>query len=208
MHLVQSAKTMKEAWESLKAEYRSVNMMRVTHLKSNILGYKFINGYKMANWRDNIQWMYQQLHDVDLQHLIWQWIHASSSDNDANQRSLEIPPLRVIKQSLQCSTWHPTLFRDPWEAYRWRQRNSSFQWQASVIMTAQTKFLQSKPSSKCSWDAEVNQSMPATAPTNKHAHTSSKLQCTNPHCPNLRSHHTIDNCFAFGVGKCGNYPPW
>ena len=55
MHLVQSAKTAKEAWESLKTEYSSVNTMRVTGLKSTILGYKFVDGYKMANWRDNMQ---------------------------------------------------------------------------------------------------------------------------------------------------------
>ena len=78
----------------------------------------------------------------------------------------------------------------------------------SVLMTAQTKFLHSKPSSKCPHDAEVNQSMPFTAPASKCAHISSKLQCTNPHCPNLRSCHTIDNCFTFSGGKCGDYPLW
>ena len=65
LHLVQSAKTAKEAWESLKAEYRSVNTMRAARLKSYILGYKFVDGYKMANWRDDMQRMYQELRDVD-----------------------------------------------------------------------------------------------------------------------------------------------
>ncbi|KAF8232879.1 hypothetical protein L208DRAFT_1377476 [Tricholoma matsutake] len=64
-HEVQSAKTAKEAWESLKAEYHSVNVMRVTHLKSYILGYKFVDSYKMANWRDDMQRMYQELCNVD-----------------------------------------------------------------------------------------------------------------------------------------------
>ena len=65
MHLVQSAKTAKAAWESLKAEYCSINMLRAICLKSNILGYKFIDGYKMANWRDDSQQMYQELCDAD-----------------------------------------------------------------------------------------------------------------------------------------------
>jgi hypothetical protein len=78
----------------------------------------------------------------------------------------------------------------------------------SVLMTAQVEFLQSKSGSKCPCDAKVNQSMASTTLIGKNAHTSSKLQCTNPHCPNLRSHHTIDNGFVFGSGKCGDYPPW
>ena len=41
--------------------------MRVAHLKSYILGYKFIvvDSYKMANWQDNMQHMYQELCNVD-----------------------------------------------------------------------------------------------------------------------------------------------
>jgi hypothetical protein len=208
MHLVQSAKTAKEAWESLKAEYRSLNMMRVTCLKSNILGYKFINGYKMANWRDNMQWMYQELHDVDngalsddkfVRHLVtmmpisdhWRYLHSELSNKvrgaaSGTLNSSEIlGKLRDEDEGIQASNDEP-----------------------SVLMTAWTEFLHSKPSSKCPRGAEVNQSMPFTTPASKHAHTSSKLQCTNPHCPNPRSHHTIYNCFPFDGGKCGDYPPW
>ena len=208
LHLVQSAKTAKEAWESLKAEYRSVNTMRAARLKSYILGYKFVDGYKMANWRDDMQRMYQELRDVDdtalpddefARHLVtmmpisdrWRYLHSELSNKvrgaaPGTLRSSEILwKLRDEDEGIQASNDEP-----------------------SVLMTARAEFLQSKSGNKRPRDAEVNQSTPATAPISKRARTSFKLQCTNPHCPNPRSRHTIDNCFAFGGGKCGDYPPW
>jgi hypothetical protein len=112
LHLVQTAKTANDAWENLKAEYRSVNAMSATRLKTNILGYKFLEGYKMANWRDDMQRMYQELCDVDdralsddefARHLVtmmptndrWRYLHSELSSKvrgaaPGSLRSLEI----------------------------------------------------------------------------------------------------------------------
>ena len=121
----------------------------------------------------------------------WRYLHSESSNKVCSMapgtlNSSEIPgKLRDEYEGIQASNDEP-----------------------SVLMTAQTEFLHSKPSSKCPCDTEVNQSMPFTTPASKCACTSSKLQFINPHCPNPRSCHIIDNCFTFGGGKCGDYPPW
>ena len=153
-----------------------------------------------------MQHMYQELRNVDdtallddkfAHHLVrmmptsdhWRYLHSELSNKVCSMapgtlRSSEIlGKLRDEDEGIQASNDEP-----------------------SVLMTAWAEFLQSKSGSKRPCDIEINQS---TAPTGtKCACTSSKLQCTNPHCPNPRSRHTINNCFAFGSGKCGDYPPW
>ena len=75
-------------------------------------------------------------------------------------------------------------------------------------MTAWAKFLGSKSSAKWPQDPEVNQTTAFTTPTSKRPRITGKVNCTNPHCPNPYSRHSIDNCFSFGGKKCGDYPPW
>jgi hypothetical protein len=182
--------------------------MRVTHLKSHILGYKFIDSYKMAQWRDDMQCMYQELCNVDNKalsddefvcHLVtmmlisdhWRYLHSELLSKVCNAapgmlRSSEIlGKLRDEDEGIHASNDEPY-----------------------VLLTARAEFLQSRSGSKCPHEAEVNQLTSSTDPTSKCVRTSAKVQCTNPHCPNLRSHHTINNCFAFGGGKCGDYPSW
>ena len=95
-HIAKPAKTARDAWENLRDEYRSVNVMRATRLKTNILSYKFLDGYRMASWRDDMQHMYQELCDIDdkalpndkfARHLVtmmptndrWRYLHSELS---------------------------------------------------------------------------------------------------------------------------------
>ena len=64
-HIAKPAKTARDAWENLRGEYHSVNAMWATRLKTNILGYKFLNGYRMTSWQDDMQRMYQELHNIN-----------------------------------------------------------------------------------------------------------------------------------------------
>lgn len=152
-----------------------------------------------------MQCMYQELHDVDDKalpndeftcHLVtmmpisdqWRYLHSelSSKVHGAALGTLMsseiLGKLRDEDEGIQASNDEP-----------------------SVLMTARAEFLQG---SKHCCDTEINQSTSFTTPIGKPACTGSKLQCTNSHCPNLKSHHTIDNCFAFHGSKCGDYPPW
>jgi gag-polypeptide of LTR copia-type len=148
LHLVQSAKTAKEAWESLKAEYCSVNMMRAAHLKSYILGYKFIDGYRMDNWQDDMQHMYQELHDVDdttllddefTCHLVrmmtisdhWRCLHSELLNKVHSMAPGTLMSSEILGK-----------LRDEDEGI---QASND---ELSVLMTSQAKFLQSKSGSK------------------------------------------------------------
>ena len=64
-HIAKPGKTARDAWENLRDEYHSVNAMRATQLKTNILSYKFLDGYRMTNWQDDMQHMYQELCDIN-----------------------------------------------------------------------------------------------------------------------------------------------
>lgn len=65
LHLVKPCQFAREAWLCLKAEYRSVNSMKATRLKQNILGYNYVEGWNVTNWRNDMQRMYQELCDID-----------------------------------------------------------------------------------------------------------------------------------------------
>ena len=134
----------------------------------NILGYKFLDGYRMASWRDDMQCMYQELRDIDdkalpddefAHHLVtmmptndcWRYLHSELSSKVHGAAPGLLRSSEILEK-----------LRDEDEGIR------ALNDEPSVLMTARAEFLGSKSSAKRPRDPEVNQTTAFTAPTGKH----------------------------------------
>jgi hypothetical protein len=206
LHLVKKFSHAKEVWDALKAEYRSVNSMKAARLKQQIVGYRFIDGYDMTKWRGDMQRMYQDLCTIDdnimpdnefARHLVimmpntgpWRYLASQLADEMRNM------------PAAMNSTHVLAKLRDEDEQIRGSKN------EPSVLMTAQMEF-QSKKRTHNVYQSSSAQSAAGPARKRVRADEQGRSHCTNPHCPNSRSRHTIDQCWAYGGGKCGNYPEW
>lgn len=207
LHLVKKFTHAKEAWDALKAEYRSVNSMKAARLKQQIVGYKFIDGYDMTRWRSDMQRMYQDLCTIDdnampdnefARHLVIMMPNSGPWRYLASQLADE---MRNMPAAMNSSHVLAKL-RDEDEQIRGSKN------EPSVLMTAQMDFQSKKRSHQSVFQSTSVASTPGPTRKRARADEQGRSHCTNPHCPNSRSRHTIDDCWAYGGGKCGNYPDW
>jgi hypothetical protein len=210
LYLVKHCKTAKEAWLALRNEYRPSNTLRVTTLKSHILGYRYDYAMDVMKWREDLLNMYNTLIDLDpetlsdtdfARHVITimptegDWRHvAAELSSYMNKSDASKKPLS--------SQYVMNMIRE--EHFRLNRFSEK---ETASIFTARIDAIGQSPQRGQKRPAIVNQvpfSPKRQRNDGNHRLERSKVQCENEYCERPRGHLKAE-CLAYGGGKAGQY---
>lgn len=211
LYLVKQSKTAKDLWVALKETYRPTNELRVTSLKTDLIGYVYEPGMDVIKWKDNILAMYHSLLSMDPT--------AISDDEFARQIITLMPidgPWQFVSSQLHNLMITSRRDRKPLESREilakivnehWRINRRDERTKIGGVMSARVELESRQREEKMERgikrSASVNQ-VTTQMPNKRARRDRSGLICANEHCERPRGH-TIEECIAYGGGKVGQY---
>jgi hypothetical protein len=209
LYLVKRSTSAKQAWTSLRTSLQPSNSTRALAIKQRIVSYSCESSFNVMTWLDDCQRQYDELCNMDpgsMPDVEFAKTLLNNMPVDSSWRNF----MSGLRQQYSKQFEHPgsieviNTIRDEY----WAQHKDDPGTYSTVFAA---KFQAATGAKKRQLDMS---SMPDTSDSKRSKTTTttqwrdkSKLWCTVKDCESPARHEASD-CFAYGGGKQGQYPPW
>ena len=200
LHIIEDAKYARVAWLRLQIAYRPRNSIRASNLRSDITNSQCTPDTDIGQWINHVNELYSSLCILSRSHMSQQEFVNSLIDN--------MPKADVWTQFVSGLRDRLSDYEEAGKAVtalEFTTRIKEENWQRTrKNPNAPSLAFSANSSGKRPRQNSSNTSTSSSSPNKRQC---GDRTCTNLHCKNGKGH-TIQNCFAYGGGKQGQYETW